>query len=422
MLGDIYSVEQVNNYLHGLVEEDSLLGNIVVEGEVSTVNYNQSGHVYFTLKDGKSSLPAVIFAGNARKLSFKLVTGIKIKVHGKIDVYVPYGKYQLVGDYAAPSGEGDLNAKYEELKKKLEAEGLFSEEHKKPIPRYVTRLGIVTASTGAAVQDIIRVSKERNPYVEIYLYPAKVQGEGAAATIVEGIEFLDMMDLDVIIVGRGGGSLEDLWAFNEEIVARAIYNASTPIISGVGHEPDVALSDYVADVRAATPSNAAEIANFVYRDFAKKCNQYMERMNMAFDGKCAVLSERLQAYLQRLNAVSPAIRIEKQQEKIQSYLPRFDAAMNRHIEVKKDRVPDYARRLDAGMSILIERKRQLLNTYYSRIDAKSPHKLLATGYSFVTDDSGSRITSINDVKKGQTMKNYLADGEIISEIVDVNKK
>lgn len=422
MQGDIYSVEQVNKYLHGLVEEDSLLGNIVIEGEVSTVNYNQSGHIYFTLKDGKSSLPAVIFAGNARSLSFRLVTGAKIKVHGKIDVYVPYGKYQLIGDYAALAGEGDLNAKYEELKKKLEAEGLFAEDHKKPIPKFVTRLGIVTASTGAAVQDIIRVSKERNPYVEIYLFPAKVQGDGAAATIVAGIEFLDMMDLDVIIVGRGGGSLEDLWAFNEEIVARAIYNADTPIISGVGHEPDVALSDFVADVRAATPSNAAEIANFVYKDFQKKCNQYLERMNMAFDGKCEVLSERLKVYLQRFNAVSPAIRVEKQQERIGTYLPRFEAAINRHIEIKANRIPEYSRRFETGINIIMERKRQLLSNYYSRIDAKSPHKLLAAGYSFVADEGGTKIVSVNDVKNGQRMKNYLADGEIISEIIDIKSK
>ena len=255
-----YSVGQVNRYIKNMFTQDYLLQKIYVKGEVSNCKYHTSGHIYFSLKDETGTLNCVMFAGHRRGLAFAMKNGDKVIVGGSVDVYERDGRYQMYAKEITLEGAGTLYERYLALKQELEDMGMFAQEYKQPIPRFIRRLGVVTAPTGAAVQDIRNISYRRNPYLQIILYPALVQGAGAAESIVKGIQMLDKTDVDVIIVGRGGGSIEDLWAFNEEIVARAIFECRTPIISAVGHETDFTIADFVADLRAPTPSAAAELA------------------------------------------------------------------------------------------------------------------------------------------------------------------
>ena len=257
MAGSIYSVAQVNSYIKNLFVQDFLLNRISVRGEVSNCKYHTSGHIYFTLKDKSGTLSAVMFAGQRKGLTFQLQEGQQVVVTGSIDIYERDGRYQLYAREIKRDGVGDLFERFQKLRDELEEMGMFAAEYKKPIPKYAKTIGIVTASTGAAIHDIINITARRNPYVQLILYPALVQGQDAKFSIVNGIRTLDSMGLDVLIVGRGGGSMEDLWAFNEEIVARAIFECETPVISAVGHETDVTIADYVADLRAPTPSAAA---------------------------------------------------------------------------------------------------------------------------------------------------------------------
>ena len=254
---NIYTVAQVNAYIKNMFTQDFLLHAITVRGEVSNCKYHSSGHVYFTLKDSAGAIACVMFAGSRKGLSFRMEDGQQVQVTGTVDVYERDGRYQLYARQIERDGEGKLYERFAELKRKLEELGMFSPEYKQEIPKYIHTLGIVTAPTGAAVRDIINISTRRNPYIQIILYPAIVQGDQAAASIVRGIEVLTKRAVDVIIVGRGGGSIEDLWAFNEEEVAEAIFNCPIPIISAVGHETDTTIADYVADMRAPTPSAAA---------------------------------------------------------------------------------------------------------------------------------------------------------------------
>ena len=266
-MASIYSVTQVNSYIKNMFVQDYLLNRISVRGEISNCKYHTSGHIYFTLKDKSGTLSAVMFAGQRKGLNFQLQEGQQIIVTGSVDVYERDGRYQLYAREIKREGVGDLFERFQKLRDELEEMGMFAPEYKQPIPRYARTVGVVTASTGAAIRDIMNISARRNPYVQLVLYPALVQGEQAKYSIVEGIRTLDLMGLDVIIVGRGGGSIEDLWAFNEEMVARAIFECETPVISAVGHETDVTIADYVADMRAPTPSAAAELAVFDYRQF-----------------------------------------------------------------------------------------------------------------------------------------------------------
>ena len=262
MRKNIYSVGQVNTYIQNMFAQDFMLHQISIKGEVSNCKYHSSGHIYFTLKDQTGTIAAVMFSRYRRGLAFQMKEGDKVVVTGSVEVYERDGKYQLYAREIELEGAGNLYLKFEALKRELEEMGMFDAAYKKPIPRYATRIGIVTAPTGAAIQDIRNIAARRNPYVQLILYPALVQGDGAAASIVRGIHALDVLGVDVIIVGRGGGSIEDLWAFNEEEVARAIFACNTPVISAVGHQTDTTISDYVADLRAPTPSAAAELAVF----------------------------------------------------------------------------------------------------------------------------------------------------------------
>ena len=287
---NIYSVAQVNSYIKNMFAQDFMLRQVSIKGEVSNCKYHTSGHIYFTIKDAGAAMTAIMFAGSrAAGLSFHMKEGEQVIVTGSVEVYEKTGAYQLYAKKIELDGEGNLYLKFEQLKHELEEMGMFAAEYKQPIPQYAGRIGVDTAPTGAAVQDIRNVSSRRNPYVQVILYPTLVQGEGAANSIVKGIQTLDAMNLDVIIVGRGGGSIEDLWAFNEIEVADAIYYADTPIISGTGHEIDMTIADYCADVRAATPSAACELAIPDMTSFYTRMHNYQEVLGTLLQQKLMLM-------------------------------------------------------------------------------------------------------------------------------------
>ncbi|MCR5196213.1 MAG: exodeoxyribonuclease VII large subunit [Pseudobutyrivibrio sp.] len=396
---NIYSVTQVNTYIERMFSDDFMLGNLSLTGEVSNCKYNHTGHIYFTLKDEKSAISCVMFAGKrAQGLKFTMKDGDKVVVTGYVGVYSPQGKYQVYANQIELAGVGDLYQRFEALKQELADSGMFDSMYKKPLPSHAMKIGVVTAPTGAAVHDVIRVSKTRNPFVQIILYPAQVQGEGAAPSIISGINCLDSMGLDVIIVGRGGGSIEDLWAFNEEEVARAIFHAQTPIISAVGHETDFTIADFVADRRAATPSQAAELANFVYQDFANQLERYSDKLNRALDYKIDTIVERLNNYKLRLQLLRPENKIKANEEKLSQLAVRLASLM----QAKLDR---YESRLVA---------------LSGRLDGLSPAKKLAAGFGYVTDSKGGRVDSIEQLKVGDSFSVRIKDGSIDGEITNLS--
>ena len=392
---NVYSVSEVNTYIERMFKDDFMLGNLSLSGEVSNCKYNHTGHIYFTLKDDGAAISCVMFAGKrAKGLKFQMKDGDQIVVTGYVGVYKPYGTYQVYANEIELAGVGDLFAKFEALKAELEETGMFDAMYKKPLPTHAMKIGVVTAPTGAAVHDIIRVSKSRNPYVQIVLYPAQVQGEAAAPSIVAGIQCLDEMGLDVIIVGRGGGSIEDLWAFNEEIVAKAIFHATTPIISAVGHETDFTIADFVADRRAATPSQAAEYANFVYTDFANEINRCSDRLNRALDYRLESYSERLNNLKLRLQLLRPENKIKANQEKLEQLSIRLNNLMNAKID----------------------RLENKLVAVSGRLDGLSPAKKLAAGFGYVTDEAGNRVDSVKTLSVGDNISIRVKDGSIESQI------
>ncbi len=392
---NVYSVSEVNTYIERMFKDDFMLGNLSLSGEVSNCKYNHTGHIYFTLKDDGAAISCVMFAGKrAKGLKFQMKDGDQIVVTGYVGVYKPYGTYQVYANEIELAGVGDLFAKFEALKAELEETGMFDAMYKKPLPTHAMKIGVVTAPTGAAVHDIIRVSKSRNPYVQIVLFPAQVQGEAAAPSIVAGIQCLDEIGLDVIIVGRGGGSIEDLWAFNEEIVAKAIFHATTPIISAVGHETDFTIADFVADRRAATPSQAAEYANFVYTDFANEINRCSDRLNRALDYRLESYSERLNNLKLRLQLLRPENKLKVNQEKLEQLSIRLNNLMNAKID----------------------RLENKLVAVSGRLDGLSPAKKLAAGFGYVTDGAGNRVDSVKALSVGDNISIRVKDGSIESQI------
>lgn len=398
---NVYSVTEVNEGINKLFSSRPGLSNISIEGEVSNCTYNSSGHIYFTLKDSKSQISAVMFKGKRiTGLKFALKDGMKVIVSGSIEVYVQGGKYQLYASRIEEAGLGILYEKYLKLKDILEEKGLFDEKNKKTIPRFASKVGIVTSPTGAAIQDIINVSKRRNPYVELILYPALVQGENAYKSIIKGIKALDKTDVDVIIVGRGGGSIEDLWSFNEEELAIAIYEAKTPIISAVGHETDFTIADFVADTRAATPSQAAEIANFEYSKFVSDLDNINIRMKNSLRTKLALLNNILQTYKLKLASFSPTRRING----YRTYLVEIDNRLNKKINIK------------------LNDTKSKLAVYATKIEALSPLKRIANGYAYVADDLGNRISKVKDIKKDSIINLSFIDGKVSAKVLDMEYK
>lgn len=402
MRKNIYPVGRVNKYIKNMFAQDFMLHLISIKGEVSNCKYHTSGHIYFTLKDKAGAMSAVMFAGNAKNMTFRMKDGDQVVVTGSVEVYEKMGTYQIYARQIELDGEGNLYLRFEQLKKELEEMGMFAAEYKRPIPKYAGKIGVVTAQTGAAIQDIRNISGRRNPYVQLILYPALVQGEGAAQSIVNGIHALDRMGLDIIIVGRGGGSIEDLWAFNEEIVARAIFECNTPVISAVGHETDWTIADFVSDRRAPTPSAAAELAVFDYRQMIDQLSNIKKRMDSNLSGKIEFYRERLSHIKTRVSYSSPANRLNE----------------------NRKRLADLEERLLLLMQQQIKDKRQKLIMLSTRLDADSPVKKLSQGYAYVSKEDGRNIHSAADITCGDNIDIYLIDGRakaVISE-VDLNER
>ena len=342
-MASVYSVTEVNSYIKHMFEQDFVLNNVYVKGEISNCKYHTSGHIYFTLKDKGGVIACVMFAGNRRGLNFKLEEGLKVTAFGSVNVYERDGKYQLYVREVQMDGQGDLYKRFEQLKAELLEMGMFDVSYKKPLPKYAMKVGIVTAKTGAAIQDIINVATRRNPHVQLYLYPAIVQGAEAAPTIVQGIRTLDEMGLDVIIVGRGGGSLEDLWAFNEEVVARAIFSCNTPVISAVGHETDTTIADYVSDMRAPTPSAAAELAVFDYYAYIAELRGYLELLTKTMRNKHRATRDLLNQYALRVKHMSPSNRLATKRQEIDDICTK----MSERVKLKLERSEEHTSELQS---------------------------------------------------------------------------
>ena len=396
----IFSVGQINRYVKNMFTQDFILQKIYIKGEVSNCKYHTSGHIYFSLKDETGVLSCVMFAGHRRGLAFRMKDGDRVVVGGAVDVYERDGKYQLYAKEIALEGAGALYERFLALKAELEEMGMFAQEYKQSIPSFVRRLGVVTAPTGAAVQDIRNISLRRNPYLQIILYPALVQGEGAADSIVRGIHMLDQADVDVIIVGRGGGSIEDLWAFNEEKVARAIFECRTPVISAVGHETDFTIADFVADLRAPTPSAAAELAVADFRQILQNIVGFRERLYRGMQQKTKLARAQMEQYQLRLQYLSPESRLRDNRQR----LVDLDARMRRSMQNR------------------LAEERHVLGIYLERYRGLSPLSKLNQGYSFVADCKGRGIISTEQIHPGDVVEISVTDGVIEAEVRSCRKE
>lgn len=399
MTKNVYSVGQVNNYIKNMFAQDFMLHHISIRGEVSNCKYHSSGHIYFTIKDETGTMNAIMFAGNRRGLTFPMKEGDKVVVTGSVEVYERDGRYQIYAKTIELDGAGNLYLKFEALKKELEEMGMFAPEYKQPIPKFAKTIGIVTAPTGAAIQDIRNISSRRNPYVQLILYPSLVQGEGAASSIVNGIHAMERLGVDVIIVGRGGGSIEDLWAFNEEIVARAIFDCPIPIISAVGHQTDWTIADYVADLRAPTPSAAAELAVFDFRQVQEQFMTARQQLQRELVRKLSMTRNRLEQDKMRLKYLSP---------------------MNRLNENRR-RTMDYEEKLTGHMQNLIRERRHTLSLLAGSLDAHSPAKKLSGGYAFVSNSDGMGLRSVCQVTKKEEVEIHLLDGKIKAKVSEITE-
>ena len=400
MARNVYTVKQVNSYIKNMFTQDFMLNRIYVKGEVSNCKYHTSGHIYFSLKDESGTIACVMFAGQRGGLSFHMREGQQSLVLGSLNVYERTGSYQLYAQEIRLDGEGTLYEKYQKLKQELEEMGMFAPEYKKAIPRYAKRIGVVTAPTGAAVRDIMNISARRNPYVQLLLYPAQVQGEGAKESIVSGIRMLETKNVDVIIVGRGGGSIEDLWAFNDECVARAIFDCQVPVISAVGHETDVTIADYVADLRAPTPSAAAELAVWDYRQLQGYLDECRLRMNRSMTGTIRINRLRLKELDVRLSYLHPRHKLQDQQQRLIELEEELRTLM-------RDRVKEARHRL----AIQIE-----------KLNGLSPVRKLNQGFAYVEEADGGVVKSIRQVEMGEELTVYVTDGLIRTSVKAVQKK
>lgn len=397
MLRNVYSVGQVNNYIRNMFSQDFLLRQISVKGEVSNCKYHSSGHIYFTLKDKNGTMNAIMFAGNRKGVNFHMKEGDNVVVTGSIEVYERDGKYQIYAKEIELEGAGNLYLQFEALKKELEEMGMFAEEYKQPIPKFAKRVGIVTAPTGAAIQDIRNIATRRNPYVQLILYPALVQGEGAKESIVNGIRALEFLGVDVIIVGRGGGSIEDLWAFNEELVARAIFDCSVPVISAVGHEVDWTIADFVSDLRAPTPSAAAELAIFDYKLWIQNLREKQMRLNRCMDVKLQRTREYLAHQNTKLLYLSPKNRLNE----------------------NKRRLMDYEEKIIERMQGKIQTKRQELMLLTRTLEGYSPAKKISNGYAYVELEKKGSLRSVKMVQEDTCILVHLSDGTIEAVVKEI---
>lgn len=399
MARNVYTVKQVNAYIKNMFTQDFMLNRIYVKGEVSNCKYHSSGHIYFTLKDEKSTLRCVMFSSDRFKgLAFHLEDGQLIEACGNISVYEQAGTYQLYVRKIELAGAGELYVRYERLKQELAEKGYFDFERKKPLPAYPEKIGIVTALTGAAIEDIRSIARRRNQTVQLYLYPAKVQGEGASAEIARGIRYFDKAGVDIIIIGRGGGSIEDLWAFNEMPVADAIYEADTPIISGTGHEVDMTIADYCADVRAATPSAACELAIPDMQSVFTKLSNYREALDMQVEQRCAQLRQQMILLQRQLEAGRP-------DRKLLKYKLLYERLENRLSQAIKEKYRS---------------RQQMFSRYVDQLSGLAPTNRLKGGYAFAQTKNGRPVASIEQLEKEVPFSLTFSDGE--AEVIPVHLK
>lgn len=397
----IFTVSQINSYIHRIFDSDYALRHIMLKGEVSNCKYHSSGHIYFTLKDEKSALRCIMFSGDRTcGLSFRLENGQMVVVEGSISVFERDGSYQMYAKSITLSGAGELYVRYEQLKAELASQGYFDFDNKKPLPPFPERIGIVTALTGAAIEDIRSIARRRNPCVQLYLYPAKVQGEGAAASIVRGIEYFDSQDVDIIIIGRGGGSIEDLWAFNERPVADAIFHARTPIISGTGHETDMTIADYCADLRAATPSAACEMAIPDLYGILQQLDWYQNALITSIRQKVQVQKDRLVACRRLLDACHPEKKLVGQ----------------------KIRYRELEYRLHRTMEQKVISIRHTLSLQAERLHALSPSARLSGGYVFAQDLEGRPVSSVTQVDTKTPFSLIFSDGTAQVQALSVHQE
>ncbi len=397
MAQNVYTVKQVNAYIKNMFTQDYMLNRIYVKGEVSNCKYHTSGHIYFSLKDESGTIACVMFAGQRGGLSFRMKEGQQVIVLGSVNVYERSGSYQLYAKEIRSDGDGALYERFQMLKKELEEMGMFAPEYKKAIPAYAKRIGVVTAPTGAAVRDIMNIAARRNPYVQLILYPAQVQGAGAKESIVRGIHLLQKTGVDVMIVGRGGGSIEDLWAFNEEEVARAIFECQIPVISAVGHETDTTIADYVADLRAPTPSAAAELAVSDHRQTQIRMQEYELRLNRLLAQQTETARQKVREYRMRLRYLHPKSRLMERQQRLAE-------------------LEDSLRRLMEGK---VRDSRHRLAIYMEAMKGLSPMEKLNHGYSYVENEEGNVVRSIRQVK--EKLDIYVTDGVIRAAVESVRE-
>lgn len=395
----VYSVGQINTYIRNMFTQDFVLNRVSVRGEISNLKYHTSGHIYFTLKDASAAIACVMFAGARGGLAFRMSNGQQVVVDGAVNVYERDGKYQLYATKIRQDGAGELYEKFLELKEELEEMGMFAPEYKQPIPKFVRRLGVVTAPTGAAIRDIINIATRRNPGIRIILYPAKVQGEGAAESVAAGLAALDALGVDVIIVGRGGGSIEDLWAFNEETVARAIFSCHTPVISAVGHETDTTIADFVADLRAPTPSAAAELA-------VADVTAWLQALDEDALQLQRIMQRMIKDARSRLRECELRMRYAKPQQRLMQ---------------QKQRLDEYEERLRRVMQSLLEQTRHQLALIEESLRRLSPYEKLESGYGCILTEDGRRIRSVSQVAPGEVVQIYLADGRMTARIQEVKE-
>lgn len=400
MKNKVFSVTQINTYIKRMFQSDYALRRISIKGQVSNCKYHSSGHIYFSLKDEGSQISCVMFA-NARYdgLKFELEDGQEVVVDGNISVYERGGSYQLYAQEIRLNGIGELYVAYEMLKQKLYEEGLFDHEKKKPIPKNPKKIGVVTARTGAAIHDIINTAKRRNPYVQLILYPAKVQGDGASDTIVAGIKALDQYGVDIIIVGRGGGSIEDLWAFNEEKVARAIYEAQTPIISGTGHEVDTTIADYAADLRAATPTAACELAVPDIREVMEGITNREYTLRTLLKQVVRRYQMKLQQYQITIANFDPRFQLQEQKMHLAELEEQIHAVM-------KNKMTDYQHKLEL---------------YTKELHGLSPTAKLINGFGYIEGSNGEPVTSVKKVMEGDQISLTISDGTIITKAEQIKR-
>lgn len=423
MENSVYSVTEINRYISNMFDNDFLMQQVSVKGEVSNCKYHSSGHIYFSIKDNNSLLNCIMFAGKRTTgLKFRMQEGDKVVIKGNIGVYENQGKYQLYASSIEKQGKGELYQKFLQLKEELSDMGMFADIYKKPIPKYAMNIGVVTANTGAAIQDIINITKRRNPYVQLILYPAQVQGIGAAETIVKGINVLDAMpEVDIIIVGRGGGSLEDLWAFNERIVAEAIFNCETPVISAVGHEVDYTIADFVSDLRAPTPSAAAELAVFEYKKYEEDVLKLQRDLKDSIQRKIRLDREYLYSYKRQLDSLSPIRIIQSKRQRLSDMQINLDSIMKAKLTDRKKDLDSLENMLSKSMQDNAVKTRQELGILAEKLNGLSPLTKLKGGYVYASKEDKA-IKSVNNISKGDNIELYLIDGKAMANVSEVIKE